>query len=120
MILPMVKYLEHSGVQFHFGVQVTNVLFDCKPSRKQAVRIDILKNGVPDSIKLTPDDLVLITNGGCVENSSLGSQNTPARFQPELKEGGGWDMWMKIAAQDPACLLYTSYLQPAIWSEMVR
>ncbi len=102
MILPMVKYLEHSGVQFHFGVQVTNVLFDCKPSRKQAVRIDILKNGVPDSIKLTPDDLVLITNGGCVENSSLGSQNTPARFQPELKEGGGWDMWMKIAAQDPA------------------
>ena len=28
---------------------------------------------------LTDDDLVFITNGGCVENSTLGSQNTPRR-----------------------------------------
>lgn len=29
MILPMVKYLESYGVQFHYGVKVTNVAFDC-------------------------------------------------------------------------------------------
>ena len=32
----------------------------------------------------------------------MGSQNTPAQFNTELKEGGGWDMWRKIAAQDPS------------------
>ncbi len=29
MILPMVKYLESHNVRFHYGVQVTNVEFDC-------------------------------------------------------------------------------------------
>ena len=102
MILPMVKYLEGFGVQFHFGVQVTNVEFDCKSGRKVAKRIDILENGAASAIDLTENDLVFITNGGCVENSSMGSQNTPAPYNTEIKEGGGWDMWRKIAAQDPA------------------
>ena len=102
MILPMVKYLEGHNVQFHFGVQVTNVIFDCKPGRKQATRIEVLQDGQPDHIALTENDLVFITNGGCVENSSMGSQNEPATFNTELKEGGGWDMWRKIAAQDPS------------------
>ena len=102
MILPMVKYLEGFGVQFHFGVQVTNVEFDCKSDRKVAKRIDILENGAASAIDLTENDLVFITNGGCVENSSMGSQNTPAPYNTEIKEGGGWDMWRKIAAQDPS------------------
>ena len=102
MILPMVKYLEGFGVQFHFGVQVTNVEFDCKSGRKVAKRIDIIENGERGGIDLTENDLVFITNGGCVENSSMGSQNTPAPYNTEIKEGGGWDMWRKIAAQDPS------------------
>ena len=102
MILPMVKYLEGFGVQFHFGVQVTNVEFDCTAHRKVAKRIDVLRDGKSEAIDLTENDLVFITNGGCVENSSMGSQNTPAPYNTEIKEGGGWDMWRKIAAQDPS------------------
>ena len=102
MILPMVKYLEGFGVQFHFGVKVVNVEFDCTPERKQATRIDVIRDGNEESIDLTENDLVFITNGGCVENSSIGSQNTPAPYNYEIKKGGGWDMWKKIAAQDPS------------------
>ena len=102
MILPMVKYLEGFGVQFHYDTKVTNIAFDCAGGKKQATRIDILHNGQEESIDLTENDLVFITNGGCVENSTIGSQNTPAEFKPELKEGGGWDLWRKIAAQDPS------------------
>ncbi len=102
MILPMIKYLESFGVQFHFGVKVVNVQFDCKPERKLATRIDVIRDGQEESIGLTDNDLVFITNGGCVENSTIGSQNSPAEFRPEIKAGGGWDMWRKIAAQDPA------------------
>ncbi len=102
MILPMIKYLESYGVQFHFGVKVVNVQFDCKPERKLATRIDVIRDGQEESIDLTENDLVFITNGGCVENSTMGSQNKPAEFRPEIKAGGGWDMWRKIAAQDPA------------------
>ena len=102
MILPMIKYLESFGVQFHFGVKVVNVQFDCKPERKLATRIDVIRDGQEESIGLTENDLVFITNGGCVENSTMGSQNKPAEFRPEIKAGGGGDMWRKIAAQDPA------------------
>ena len=102
MILPMVKYLEERGVVFHFGVQVVNVEFDCTEKKKVARRIDVLEDGKKNSIDLTENDLVFITNGGCVENSSMGSQNTKAEFNTEIKEGGGWDMWRKIARQDPS------------------
>ena len=102
MILPMVKYLESFGVQFHYNTKVVNVAFDCAGGKKQATRIDILRDGQEDCIDLTENDLVFITNGGCVENSTIGSQNTAAPYLPEIKEGGGWDLWRKIAAQDPS------------------
>lgn len=103
MILPMVKYLEAHGVKFHFGVKVDNVIFDCSnPSKKLAKQIEVTEDGKKNYIDLTEDDLVFITNGGCVENSAMGSQDTPAAYNTELKEGGGWDMWRKIAAQDPS------------------
>lgn len=103
MILPMVKYLEAHNVKFHFGVKVDNVIFDCSnPSKKLAKQIEVTEDGKKNYIDLTEDDLVFITNGGCVENSAMGSQDTPAAYNTELKEGGGWDMWRKIAAQDPS------------------
>ncbi len=103
MILPMCKYLEAHNVKFHYGVHVTNVEFDCSDTKnKLAKRIDVLEDGKENHIDLTENDLVFITNGGCVENSTMGSQNTKAEYNTELKEGGGWDMWRKIAAQDPS------------------
>lgn len=102
MILPMIKYLEGFGVQFHYNTKVVNVEFDITSEKKQAKKIILLHDGKEDSVGLTENDLVFITNGGCVENSSLGSQNTPADFNTEIKPGGGWDMWRKIAAQDPS------------------
>lgn len=101
MILPMVKYLENAGVVFHYNTKVVNVEFDVTSNRKQATRIEIEAEGETRFVDLTEDDLVFITNGGCVENPAMGSQNTPAPYNPEIKPGGGWDMWRRIAAQSP-------------------
>ncbi len=100
MILPMVKYLESFGVQFHYGMKVDNVLFDITNDKKQAKTIEVEVDGKKKYIDLTENDLVFITNGGCVENSTHGSQNEKAEFNPDIKSGGGWDMWRKIASQD--------------------
>lgn len=101
MILPMVKYLENAGVVFHYNTKVVNIEFDVTSNRKQATRIELEAEGETRFVDLTEDDLVFITNGGCVENSAMGSQNTPAPYNPEIKPGGGWDMWRRIAAQSP-------------------
>lgn len=100
MILPMIKYLESFHIHFQYNTKVVNVEFDIQKDKKQAKRITVIKDGQEEYIDLTGNDLVFITNGGCVENSSIGSQNTPAPFNYEIKPGGGWDMWRKIAAQD--------------------
>ena len=100
MILPMIEYLKKYDVQFHYGTKVENVKFEISDYKKVAKSIIITKDGEESSIDLTENDLVFITNGGCVENSSMGSQNTPAVMNKEIKAGGGWDLWRKIAEQD--------------------
>ena len=100
-VCQVIKYLEEHNVVFHYNTKVVNVEFEINGEKKQAVRIVVDHKGDIENIDLTENDLVFITNGGCVENSSIGSQNKPAKFNPEIKPGGGWDMWMKIAAQSP-------------------
>ena len=102
MILPMVHYLQEHGVDFQYNTKVVNVEFDIRNGRKAARRIVLQREGREDAIDLTDNDLVFITNGGCVENSAYGSQNEPAAFNKTIRAGGGWDMWRKIAAQDPS------------------
>ena len=102
MILPMVAYLEKAGVQFHYNTKVTDIEFDLQAGRKLARRLTLRFESGREQIDLTEDDLVFLTPGGCVENSALGSQDSPAAYDPEWKEGGGWDLWRRIAAQDPS------------------
>lgn len=101
MILPMIKYLEAHNVDFCYNTKVVNVEFDIRPDCKLAKRIELMADGEARYVDLTEDDLVFVTNGGCVENSALGSQTSPAPFNAEIRKGGGWDMWRKIAAQSP-------------------
>ncbi len=100
MILPMIKYLESHNVNFVYDCHVVDVKFDIDGERKQAKQLVYRSSEGEKIIDLTEDDLLFVTNGGCVENSTMGSQNTVAEFKPELKEGGGWDLWKRIAAQD--------------------
>ncbi len=99
MILPLQRYLENQGVDIITETKVTDVRFSVSNGEKRAVSISMMDKEGERSIALTDDDLLFITPGGCVENSTLGSQNEKAPYRPELKRGGGWDLWKRIAAQ---------------------
>ena len=103
----------------------TDIRFEISAGKKIARQLHLLTIEGKQDIDLTEDDLVFLTPGGCVENSALGSQDSPAAYSTDLKEGGGWDLWGRVAAQDPSfghpdkfcsdpektnwiCLLYTS------------
>ena len=102
MILPMVKYLEDHGAQFHFNTQVMDVRFDIRDGRKMAKRVELLRGGEQEFLDLTEDDYLFITNGSNVENSTIGGQDKPCEYLPIPKPGGSFDLWRKIAAQDPS------------------
>ena len=102
MILPMVKYLESHGCQFHFNTQVMDVRFDIHDGRKVAKRGELLHDGEQEFLDLTEEDYLFITNGSNVENSTIGGQDKPCEYIPTPKPGGSFDLWKKIAAQDPS------------------
>ena len=102
IILPMVTYLKDHGVQFHYETKVVDVKFEINGKRKQASSVVVEHAGEISTIDLTENDLLFITNGGCVESCTMGAQDKAAGFDPTIKPGNGWDLWKKIAAQDPA------------------
>ncbi len=102
MILPMIRYLEGHGVRFHYNTKVTNIEFELTEGRKKPKTICLFVDEHEERVDLTENDLVFITNGGCVESASIGAQDQPAVFNPTLRPGSGWDLWKKIAAQDEA------------------
>ena len=99
MILPLQKYLEDSGVDIMTETKVTDVRFSMAGGKKRAAAITVADKEGEHIIALSDDDLLFITPGGCVENSTLGSQDSAAEYRPELKAGGGWDLWKRIALQ---------------------
>ena len=102
LILPMQKYLEAAGVDFQFGVEVTNVLFDIRDGKKTATAIECKVKGVERGIVLTENDLVFVTNGSCTEGTIYGDQNHAPNGDAEIRTSGCWSLWKNIAKQDPA------------------
>ena len=77
------------------------------PTKKQVTSITTNHNGELSVIDLTEDDLVFITNGGCVESSTMGSQTKAAAWNPLIEPGNGWDLWRRIAKQTRASAIPT-------------
>lgn len=102
LILPMIKYLEDHHVNFQYQTQVTNVIFDITDKKKIAKQIVCIHNGVEETIDLMEDDLVFVTNGSCTENSTLGDDEHAPEQKTANGEGGCWQLWKNIAAQDPS------------------
>ncbi len=89
LILPMVNYLKGQGVQIHLNTEVVDITFSSTPERKVATEVQTICEGADKTFHLTDDDLLFITNGSCVANSSFGSQDEPAQFNAVLEKEPG-------------------------------
>lgn len=102
LVQPMLKYLEAHDVHFVYDTRVTNVVFEQRGDRKVAAKIECVRGGQPETIDLTEDDLVFVTNGSCTENATLGDHHHAAELNTQPGGGGCWELWRNIAAQDPS------------------
>lgn len=71
-------------------------------NKKMATQVTTTCKGEQSVIDLTENDLLFVTNGGCVESSTIGSQTKAAAWDPQIEPGNGWDLWRRIAKQDPS------------------
>ena len=101
LILPLVAYLEPHGVQFHYGVKITNVLFHFLPGKKVAHQMVLIRNGEKEVMDLTENDLVFVTNGSCTEGSALGDNDHAPELRVTDGEGSSWALWKNLSVQSP-------------------
>ena len=100
MILPLIEYLKKHDVDVQFGMDVKNVIIEEVDGKKTAKELVYVKDNKEQSIPLTADDLVFITNGCCTDTSCYGDQT----HAPDLSgivngQGESWDLWKNIAKQ---------------------
>lgn len=100
MILPLIEYLKKHDVDVQFGMDVKNVVIEDVDGKKTAKELIYVKDNKEQSIPLTADGLVFITNGCCTDTSCYGDQT----HAPDLShivngQGESWDLWKNIAKQ---------------------
>lgn len=100
MILPLIEYLKKHDVDVQFGMDVKNVVIEDVDGKKTAKELIYVKDNKEQSIPLTADDLVFITNGCCTDTSCYGDQtHAPDLSHIVSGQGESWDLWKNIAKQ---------------------
>lgn len=98
VILPLQRYLEAHGVELIADTTVTDLDF----AEEDGITVSALHcldaNG-ESSVKISPDDICIVTTGGMCDSSTLGDYSTPAPV-PEEKAISG-ELWAKMAAKKP-------------------
>lgn len=85
-------------MNFQYNTRVTNVIFDIQSDKKGEKQIVCIREGKEATIDLAEDVLVFVTNGSCLENSSLDGGDHSSEFR--MENGGCWELWRNIARQD--------------------
>lgn len=98
LIMPLVKYLESHGVKFHYNTQIRNIVLNKNAKKKMAKKIEMVVGGKKQSVALTDNDLVFVTNGSITESSTYGTQDSAPAVTDDV--GGAWILWQNLADQD--------------------
>ena len=96
VIRPIETWLEQHGVQFEFGVTVTDIDFS-SPTARRATRLSLQRGEAPaETIALGKDDYVFVTNGSITADATYGDGTTV----PEVvraKRDGSWRLWETLS-----------------------
>ncbi len=101
MVRPLRKWLEERGVQFEFGVRVTDLPLDHGADGYSVVRILFERGGERQEILLGDKDVVIVTLGSMTDDSTVGSID-----RAPLSSSGqssSWSLWNKIADGQEDC-----------------
>jgi oleate hydratase len=114
LLVPITKYLKDEGVDFRFGMLVTDI--SMYPASEPTTVSDIvtLQNGDEAHIEVEPHDIVIVTLGSMTTGQQTGSNNSPppTSLTPQIEEpqDKNWSLWIKLAEKssifgDPASFI---------------
>lgn len=98
LVLPMEKYLRDAGVDFVFNAKVTDITVEINGEEKVAKKLELEIAKEKQTIELTENDLVFVTNGSITESTAYGDNDHPA-YTKKHQVGASWELWQKLADQ---------------------
>jgi oleate hydratase len=98
IVAPIVNWLRLQGVNFMTGTTVTSVEFEPELERITANSVELTRNGESRTVEVSPQDVVLVTNGSQTADLSIGSMSEPATTQCS---GRSWALWRRLAQGRP-------------------
>lgn len=101
MVLPLQRWLQDRGVRFVTGCTVTDMDYKIEQGRYTVTAFDCEYQGRKERIAVDEGALVFLQNGSMTDASSTGDMHSaPAKFGKA--QSGGWALWEKLAAGNPA------------------
>ncbi|MFC4463645.1 oleate hydratase [Streptomyces xiangluensis] len=95
IVRPLNAWLRERGVTVHTGCHVTDLGLAPGRRRTTVTTIYLSRAGHDEKIAVSPEDLVLVTNGSMTDASSLGSHT--AAPPPAPHRSDAWLLWHRLA-----------------------
>ena len=106
-ILPALRFMHKKGVHVHYNCRISDVDFKIDSGGKdrwiERIHLETGSGEPKPSIEVRHADLVFLTIGSMISNSSFGAHDRPVD-KPAVgtqNPGGAWTLWKKIAAKQP-------------------
>jgi oleate hydratase len=99
LVEPIAAWLEERGVNLIRGVTVTDLATCSSNASKYVSGITYVSKASSDSIAVSGDDLVFVTNGSMTAASTTGSMISPA--PSDARPSSDWLLWETLAAKSP-------------------
>ncbi|HEX8954766.1 MAG TPA: oleate hydratase, partial [Burkholderiaceae bacterium] len=101
MVLPLQRWLQEKGVRFFTGCNVTDMDYQVEEGKYRITAFDCEYQGRSEHVIVEDGAFVFLQNGSMTDASSTGSMHSaPARLGKA--QSGGWALWEKLAAANPA------------------
>lgn len=100
LIVPTVAWLIDHGVRFETNTRVVDLDFESDDRGKAVTKIYCERDHSAYTISVDAHDLVFVTLGSIVGNSTQGSMDAPAVLNNQTKNAA-WTLWENIASKDP-------------------
>ena len=101
IIRPLETWLKDKGVRFQMETRVRDIATENQGKETLATALVYDDASGSQRIALTRDDLVFLTNGSMVTNSTWGDNDTVAKYDRSTTDLGVFDVWKKLSARDP-------------------
>jgi oleate hydratase len=101
LVQPIEVWLKEKGVRFQMETRVRDIETENKGKETLATALVYDDASGHQRVPLTRDDLVFLTNGSMVTNTTWGDNDTVATYNRDTSDLGVFDVWKKLAARDP-------------------